>query len=69
MFMGRGWTITNRELTNQTVDRIFILFPDPWPKSRIKRLINPSLLRDLGRVMRPMLLRIASDIADYQLRS
>ena len=51
------------------MDRIFILFPDPWPKSRHKkrRLINQSLLRDLGRVMKPNgILRIASDVADYQ---
>lgn len=50
------------------VDRAFILFPDPWPKKRHakRRLVAPSLLRSLGRVMRQGgELRLATDIASY----
>ncbi|NND50025.1 MAG: tRNA (guanosine(46)-N7)-methyltransferase TrmB, partial [Rhizobiales bacterium] len=49
--------------------RIFILFPDPWPKSRHhkRRLIEQRTIASLARVMAPQSqLRIASDIADYQ---
>jgi len=56
-------------LPDQTVEKFFILFPDPWPKSRHKkrRIISSSLLLGLGRVIKPNgILRIASDISDYQ---
>lgn len=51
-----------------SLNRIFILFPDPWPKKRHvkRRLINRALLDQLARVMRPGgELRIATDIGDY----
>jgi tRNA (guanine-N7-)-methyltransferase len=51
-----------------SLDRVFILFPDPWPKKRHvkRRLINRTLLNQLARVMRPGAeLRIATDIGDY----
>jgi tRNA (guanine-N7-)-methyltransferase len=48
--------------------RVFILFPDPWPKRRHvkRRLVNTRLLALLARTMRPGAeLRIATDIGDY----
>lgn len=57
-----------RWLPPGSVGRAFILFPDPWPKTRHhkRRLINPDLLTMLARVMRPGAeLRIASDVGDY----
>jgi tRNA (guanine-N7-)-methyltransferase len=51
-----------------SIDRAFILFPDPWPKRkhRKRRLVNESLLRLLTKVMRPGAeLRIGTDIGDY----
>ena len=48
--------------------RVFILFPDPWPKARHhkRRLVNPALAAELARVMRPgARLRFATDWADY----
>ena len=51
-----------------SIDRAFILFPDPWPKRkhRKRRLVNSSLLKLLARVMRPGAeLRIGTDIGDY----
>ncbi len=56
-------------LARESLARIFILFPDPWPKSRHhkRRLIEQRTIASLARVMAPQSqLRIASDIADYQ---
>lgn len=50
------------------VDRVFILFPDPWPKARHhkRRLIQADLVDELARIMKPgARLRFASDWADY----
>jgi tRNA (guanine-N7-)-methyltransferase len=57
-----------RWLPSASVDRVFILFPDPWPKKKHvkRRLINRALVDELGRVMPPGgELRIATDIGDY----
>ena len=57
-----------RWLPAGSLDRVFILFPDPWPKRRHvkRRLINRALLDELARVMRPGgELRVATDIGDY----
>jgi tRNA (guanine-N7-)-methyltransferase len=55
-------------LPQSTIDRAFVLFPDPWPKKRHKRrrLISGETLDALARVLAPGAeLRMASDIADY----
>ncbi|MEO1694328.1 MAG: tRNA (guanine(46)-N(7))-methyltransferase TrmB [Pseudomonadota bacterium] len=57
-----------RAMPKASIDRAFILFPDPWPKKRHhkRRLVARPLLDQLGRVMRPGAeLRVATDIADY----
>ncbi|HEY0650247.1 tRNA (guanosine(46)-N7)-methyltransferase TrmB [Phenylobacterium sp.] len=48
--------------------RVFILFPDPWPKARHhkRRLVQPETVAELARVLKPGgRLRFASDWADY----
>ena len=48
---------------------MFILFPDPWPKSRHhkRRIVNQDLIDALFRTMRPRgELRLATDDPDYQ---
>lgn len=48
--------------------RVFVLFPDPWPKARHhkRRLIVTPLINELARVMAPGAeLRIATDDPDY----
>ena len=48
--------------------RVFILFPDPWPKKRHvkRRLITPDTLDELARMMRPgARLVVASDHMEY----
>jgi tRNA (guanine-N7-)-methyltransferase len=55
-------------LPPETISRVFILFPDPWPKSRHhkRRLISAPFLEALARVMKPGAeLRIATDVGDY----
>jgi tRNA (guanine-N7-)-methyltransferase len=50
------------------LERVFILFPDPWPKlrQRKRRLINDQSINDLGRVLKPGgRLRFVTDWADY----
>jgi tRNA (guanine-N7-)-methyltransferase len=57
-----------RWLPAQSLSRVFILFPDPWPKKRHqkRRLFSTELLKLLARVMKPGAeLRLATDIGDY----
>jgi tRNA (guanine-N7-)-methyltransferase len=55
-------------LPDGSVARVFILFPDPWPKARHhkRRLVQTDLVVELARVLKPGgRLRFASDWADY----
>jgi tRNA (guanine-N7-)-methyltransferase len=57
-----------RAIEPASIDRVFILFPDPWPKRKHvkRRLVNRPLLALLARAMKPGAeLRIATDIGDY----
>jgi len=52
-----------------SLDRIFILYPDPWPKRRHwkRRIIQPQFVVELARLLRPGgTLRFVSDIQHYQ---
>ena len=51
-----------------SLDRVFILFPDPWPKLRHhkRRLVSPETLDRLAVLMPPGAeLRLATDDRDY----
>ena len=55
-------------LPDASFDRVYILYPDPWPKrrQRKRRLVSDEMLAMLARVMKPGgELRFASDIDDY----
>ena len=55
-------------LPDASLQRVFILFPDPWPKTRHhkRRLIQPEVVGELDRVLAPGgRLRFATDWADY----
>lgn len=55
-------------LPDHCLDRIFVLFPDPWRKSRHhkRRLINEAFLDEIYRVLKPgHEFRFASDIIHY----
>ncbi|HUB84742.1 MAG TPA: hypothetical protein VL971_03555 [Rhizomicrobium sp.] len=53
-------------LPDASLGRVFILFPDPWPKTRHhkRRFIQTEMLDSLARVMKPSAeLRFGSDDA------
>jgi tRNA (guanine-N7-)-methyltransferase len=55
-------------LSDGSIGRTFLLFPDPWPKKRQlkRRLLSPETVHALARVLRPGgEFRFASDDADY----
>jgi len=57
-----------KALPDASVERAFVLFPDPWPKLRHhkRRIVNRETAADLARVIRPRgELRIATDDHDY----
>ncbi len=58
-----------RALPDVCLDRMFLLFPDPWPKARHakRRFVHPAMLADVARVLKPGAeWRIASDDPTYQ---
>lgn len=55
-------------LPDASISRAFLLYPDPWPKTRHhrRRFVTPEHLEPLARVMKPgAVLRVATDIPDY----
>lgn len=55
-------------LPDNSLDRVFVLFPDPWHKARHnkRRIINMEFLEDLHRVIKPGgTFRFGSDIIHY----
>lgn len=51
-----------------SIDRAFLLYPDPWPKKRHhrRRFVTPEHLEPLARVLKPgAIFRVATDIPDY----
>lgn len=52
-----------------SLDRLFLMFPDPWPKARHakRRFVHPALLPVVARALRPGgVWRIATDDPTYQ---
>ncbi len=50
-------------------DKVFLLFPDPWPKKRhaARRFVNPGNLKEVARVLKAGgLFRIATDHPIYK---
>lgn len=55
-------------ILSQSIDQVFIFFPDPWPKKRHhkRRLINPKFLKLLGNCLKDnSRISIATDWEDY----
>lgn len=56
------------KLPDASLDAAYLLYPDPWPKSRHhkRRFISPTTLAELARVLKPgAVFRFATDIEDY----
>jgi tRNA (guanine-N7-)-methyltransferase len=55
-------------LPDASLDEVYLLYPDPWPKTRHhkRRFVSPTTLAELARVIRPGgLFHFATDIEDY----
>ncbi len=55
-------------LPDASIDAVYLLYPDPWPKTRHhkRRFVSPVTLKELARVIRPGgTFFFASDIEDY----
>ncbi len=55
-------------LPDASIDRIFLLYPDPWPKKRHnkRRFVSEETLGEFARILKPGgLFHFASDIPDY----
>jgi len=56
------------KLSDEVFDKIFVLYPDPWPKARHaeRRFINQENLPELYRLLRPKgRLIVATDVKGY----
>lgn len=57
-----------QKLPDASLDGAWLLYPDPWPKTRHhkRRFISPQTLSELARTLKPgALFRFATDIEDY----
>lgn len=52
---GEGFIVTSQYLKDESVDGIYINFPDPWPKKRHAkhRIIQQPFLNQLARILKP----------------
>lgn len=64
---GDGRAVLDR-LADRSLARIYLLFPDPWPKRRHwkRRIVQPAFTAELARVLKPGgEVRFATDVASY----
>lgn len=72
LFGGEAHTFVRLRLPPAAFHRVYILFPDPWPKPghRRRRLMNRSFLLDIAHAMAPGgRLMIASDTHNYAFQA
>lgn len=69
----RLWPADARDLLlslpEASLDRLFLMFPDPWPKARHakRRFVHPQMLPIVARALKPGgIWRVASDDPTYQ---
>jgi tRNA (guanine-N7-)-methyltransferase len=56
------------KLPDTCLDAAWLLYPDPWPKTRHhkRRFVSPTTLGELARVLKPGApFHVATDIEDY----
>lgn len=71
LFGGDAHAFVRFRLPDASVHRIYILFPDPWPKAdhRRRRLVSRSFLLDLARIAAPGCRFVfASDTHNYSMQ-
>ena len=68
MFLGDAVFMTRRMLAPESVSRIYVNFPDPWPrrKHRAKRMLSEAFFRVASRRLVPGgCVELTTDHADY----
>lgn len=71
LFAGEADEFVRQRLPDAAFERIYILFPDPWPKAahRRRRLVNRGFLLELARVAAPGCIFVfASDTHNYAMQ-
>lgn len=71
LYAGEADVFVRARLPDAAFERIYILFPDPWPKAahRRRRLVNRGFLLELARVAAPgCILVFASDTHNYAMQ-
>jgi tRNA (guanine-N7-)-methyltransferase len=61
-------TLLLPRLPQSSIPRVFLLYPDPWPKrrQRKRRFVSDATIAELARIMKPgATFRFATDIDDY----
>ncbi len=56
-------------IPDNSIDKVFLLFPDPWPKKRHaeRRFVNPDNLEQIARILKKGgILRVATDHKVYK---
>ena len=62
--------VLQQSIPNNSLDKVLILFPDPWPKKRHhkRRIIQAEFIATLQNKLKPKgVLHIATDCADYAI--
>jgi len=51
---GEGYDATRRYFPDQTVDAVYINFPDPWPKNKHAkhRIVQPRFIKEVHRILK-----------------
>lgn len=60
--------VLTKQLAAQSLDAVYLFFPDPWPKKRHhkRRLVQHDFIHEVERVLKPGgLLHMATDWEDY----
>lgn len=65
---GEGYRFTSHYLASQTIQSVFINFPDPWPKKRHEkhRLVRVPFIQEVHRILKVKgTLTLVTDDSDY----
>jgi tRNA (guanine-N7-)-methyltransferase len=68
---GEGLTFTENYLPSQTLEAVYVNFPDPWPKDRHAkhRIIQAPFVKEVARILKDDgKMVLVTDDADYSLQ-
>lgn len=65
---GEGYRVTSNYFPSSCIEKVFINFPDPWPKKRHakNRIIKPAFMDEIGRILTDNgVITMVTDDPDY----